>query len=409
MIRPLVVVPTRNRASLARAAITSVLGQVADGHILVSDNSTEPAELEELRRFTAGLDPATVTYARPPQPMPMTAHWQWALQRGLELPGLTHVLYLTDRMVFKEGALRRLVELADQHRDRVISYNHDRIDDYARPVRLEQREWTGSLFEVPSRHLLNLTARAIVPPCLPRMLNCIAPIEILAQLQRRFDSVFASVSPDYAFAYRLLATVDAILYQDAAPLIHYALDRSNGASVARGIASKDNLDFISNIDEATLNAAAPIPAFRTATNPIFHEYGVVSAEVGGGRLPPVDRFQYLGMMDFDCHQLRDPALARAMSSLLSANGWNARRRATWVLQRLLPYVRRDPTGALSGVIGRARTFDDAAAAIDYANHHPRPPRPRAQHFYLWPLTHPPTTVREVQAAGSSAAPASRAA
>lgn len=407
MIRTLVVVPTRNRASLAQAAITSALGQLADGHILVSDNSTEPAEVEDLRRFCAGLDPATVTYVRPPQPLAMTAHWQWALQRGLQLPGLTHVLYLTDRMVFKEGALRRLLALTAHHPDRVISYNHDRIDDVQPPVRLEQRDWTGSLFEVPSGHLLNLTARAIVPPCLPRMLNCIAPVQALAQLERRFHSVFASVSPDYAFAYRLLATVDSVLYDDASPLIHYALDRSNGASFARGVASKDSLDFIANVENATTNAAAPIPAFRTASNPIFHEYGVVRAEVGG--LPAVDRFQYLGMMDFDCRQLRDPALKRAMSSLLRAQGWNAGKRAIWLFQRLLPYIRRDPIGALSGVIRRARSFDDAAAAIAYANHHPRPPRPGAQHFYLWPLTQPPTTVREVQAAGSTTAPASRAA
>jgi hypothetical protein len=409
MIRTLVVVPTRNRARLARAAITSALPQISDGHILVSDNSTEPAEVEDLARFSAGLDPATVTYVRPPRPLSMTAHWQWALERGLQLPGLTHVLYLTDRMVFKQGALRGLLELAGQHPDRVISYNHDRIDDYRRPVRLEQRDWTGSLFEVPSLHLLNLSAGAVVPPCLPRMLNCIAPVETLAQLERRFHSVFASVSPDYAFAYRLLATVDGVQYYDASPLIHYALDRSNGASLARGIASKDSLDFIANVENATTNAAAPVPAFRTATNPIFHEYGVVRAEVGGARLPQVDRFQYLGMMDFDCRQLRDPSLARAMSSLLRAQGWNARKRAIWALQRLLPYVRHDPTGALAGVVRRAPAFDDAAAAIRYANQVPRPPRPGAQHFYLWPLTHPPTSVREVQAAGSMAAPTSRAA
>ena len=407
MIRPLVVVPTRNRARLARAAITSVLGQVADGHILVSDNSTEPAEVEDLARFCAGLDPATVTYVRPPQPLPMTAHWEWALQRGLQRPGLTHVLYLTDRMVFKHGALHRLLDLTNQHPDRVISYNHDRVDDYQRPVRLEQRDWTGSLFEVPSGHLLNLTARAIVPPCLPRMLNCIAPLRTLGQLERRFDSVFGSASPDYAFAYRLLATVDGILYWDASPLIHYALDRSNGASLARGIASKDSLDFAANLDTATINAAAPVPAFRTATNPIFHEYGVVRAEVGG--MPEIDRFQYLGMMDFDCRQFREPSTARAMSSLLRAQGWNACKRAIWVLDRVLPYLRHDPVGALSAAVRRAPTFDDAAAAIDYANRHPRPARPRAQHFYLWPLTRRPTEVREVQAAGSITAPVSRAA
>jgi hypothetical protein len=407
MIRLLVVVPTRNRARLARAAVTSALGQLADGHILVSDNSTDPAEVEELASFSTGLDPATLTYVRPPRPLSMTGHWQWALQRGLQLPGLTHVLYLTDRMVFKKGALHRLLDLTAQNAGRVISYNHDRIDDFERPVRLEQRDWTGSVFDVPSAHLLNLTARAIMPPCLPRMLNCIAPVGTLAQIQRRFHDVFSSVSPDYAFAYRLLATVEGILYYDASPLVHYALDRSNGASFARGVSSKDSLDFIANVPDASTNAAAPIPAFRTATNPIFHEYGVVRAQVAG--LPEVDRFQYLGMIDFDCRQLRDPSLYRETRSLLRAEGWSAHKRAIWVLERLLPYVGHDPSGALSGALRRAPAFADAPAAIDYANRHPRAARPHAQHFFLWPLTRKPTTVREVQAAGSINALLSRAA
>ena len=53
-----VVIPTRNRATLAIAACESLLAQ-ADGtfHLFVSDNSTEPAEVRQLADYCAAADP----------------------------------------------------------------------------------------------------------------------------------------------------------------------------------------------------------------------------------------------------------------------------------------------------------------------------------------------------------------
>jgi hypothetical protein len=409
MNRILVVVPTRNRAGLARAAISSVLHQGVALQILVSDNSTELAESEDLRHYCAGLDPAVVSYARPDEPLPMTAHWEWALQRGLAMGGFTHVLYLTDRMVFRDGALAEIIRLAGRHPASVISYNHDRIDDSRQPVVLQQRDWTGKLFAVPSAQLLRLTARAIIPPCLPRMLNAIVPVDVLAEVRQRFGNVFASLSPDYAFAYRVLTVCDRILYYDAPALIHYALDRSNGATYSRGIASKDRVDFMANIGAAVLNGAAPVPAFHNATNGIFHEYEVARAAAGAGRFPEIDRFQYLGMMDFDSRQLVDPGLAATSAALLRANGWRRRDRVGWLLPRVAGYLRADPLGAFAAALRRPRRFKTPQAALEYANRLPRGARPNARHFYLWFLLQPPGVVREAEAPTTAGIPLGRAA
>jgi hypothetical protein len=407
MNRILVVVPTRNRAQLARAAIASVIRQRVASHLLVSDNSTEPSESEDLHRVCAALDPALVTYVRPGEPLAMTAHWEWALQRGLELGDFTHITYLTDRMIFRDHALAEIAQMAGLHPRDVISYNHDRIDDSRRPVVLEQRDWTGKLFAIPSVQLLRLTARAIIPPCLPRMLNAIVPVDVLADVRRRFGTVFGSVSPDYAFAYRVLSLRDRILYYDTPALIHYALDRSNGATYSRGIASRDRVDFMANIGSAVLNGAAPVPAFHNATNGIFSEYEVARASAEPGRFPPINRFQYLGMMDWDSRQLVDPGLAAASAALLRANGWRRRDRLAWLLPRLAGYLRADPIGALSAALRRPRRFPTAEAAIEHANRHPRAARPNARHFYLWFLLEAPGVVRE--AATTPDVPLSRAA
>lgn len=59
----LIVVPTRNRADLARKAIRSVLDQrEADVRVLVSDNSTSEAELEELAAFCDALKDERLQY-----------------------------------------------------------------------------------------------------------------------------------------------------------------------------------------------------------------------------------------------------------------------------------------------------------------------------------------------------------
>src|SRR6266571_4565569 len=108
-----VVIPTRNRANLAQAAIKSVLDEgLSQVTILVSDNSTDDAGARALQAHCEALDPRLVRYIR----------------RALEPTGSSHFLYLTDRMVFKPGALGALVERARHFPDKVISYNTDRID-----------------------------------------------------------------------------------------------------------------------------------------------------------------------------------------------------------------------------------------------------------------------------------------
>src|SRR4051794_20489438 len=98
MVRLAVAIPTRNRAALAALAVESVL-RAANGAVtvVVSDNSTEPDELERLKSYCAGLPDGAVHYARPPEPLPMDAHWEWLRALALREVAPTHLAYLTDR------------------------------------------------------------------------------------------------------------------------------------------------------------------------------------------------------------------------------------------------------------------------------------------------------------------------
>jgi glycosyltransferase involved in cell wall biosynthesis len=335
----LVVIPTRNRASLAINAIRSILDQDHDEvSVLVSDNSTNPVEAEQLSQFCRKLKDVRLRYLRAPEPLPMTRHWNWAMEQALQLYDASHVTYLTDRMVFRPGDVKNIANIARSYPGFVISYNHDYIADDALPIRVYQNPWTGKLFEIPSSALLLLTSKAILsPPALPRMLNCVVPRTIITAIRERFGNVFDSISPDFSFCYRCLDQVDTIIYHDKSPLVHYALDRSNGASLSSGVSSPDNVDFLSNLGETALNASSPIPAIRTVGNAIFHEYCVVQRETGSSKFPEIDQDRYLDLLAQEVERIRNPEIRGQMQRILVNQGLG---RGSVVRSRILHSVRR---------------------------------------------------------------------
>ncbi|HEX8321724.1 glycosyltransferase [Longimicrobium sp.] len=321
----LVVVPTRNRADLAENAVRSLLGEhgSAGVRIVVSDNSTDAAAAERLRAFCETTGSGTLHYLRPPVPLAMAAHWDWAMQTVLHTWPENHVAYLTDRMVFREGEVRAVMELARRYPDRVVAYLHDHLAGYAPPFRVEQVPWTGRAYEVYAADLLALAARGVLSaPGLPKMLNCVVPRTVLDRLRARFGKFFDSVAPDFNFCYRCLAEVESVVHYDSAAVVHYALDRSNGASLSRGVRTRDHADFLASVG-GSLAPSAPVPELRTVGNVIFHEYCRTRAETGSRRLPELDRERYLDYLGREIELVEDPAERRHMRALLEANGWRA--------------------------------------------------------------------------------------
>ena len=375
-----VVVPTRNRADLASMAVRSVIDQAPDDvTVMVSDNSTSAADADRLARFCAGLDDEVVRCVRPPEPLPMPAHWQWALESALALTDASHVVYLTDRMIFKRGELDPILRLVIEHPDVVLTYNHDTVLDHELPVRLALEPWTGRLFEVSSDHLLYLSSRGVVHASLPRMLNSCVPRNVLDEVERRFGTVFASISPDFCFAYRCLATIESILYYDKAPLLQHALTRSHGSSYMRGIDSQDRSDFTEQLGATAMNFAAPVPEFQTIRNAIFHEYAFVKGESGSEKFPEIDPRGYLAAIVEDLSQVENRDVRGRMLAILADNGWvGAPKRRYDAGMRAIRFmflgwdVARGAFRALSRLAKVGARFDAISDAIEHAQRHPRP-------------------------------------
>ncbi|HEY0633516.1 MAG TPA: glycosyltransferase [Thermoleophilaceae bacterium] len=409
MTRLAVAVPTRNRADLAKAAVRSVLREAhPDITVVVSDNSTDDGDREELAEFCAQQAPGRVEYVRPPQPLEMAAHWEW-VRRVVQSRGAhTHLTYLTDRMVFLAGALAELVEIVARHPERVLSYHHDRVEDRALPAELVQTQWTGRLLELDACRLIDLSRRGMWGDYLPRMLNSIVPLSVLTAIEDRFGSVFAPVSPDYRFAYRCLATCDAVLYLDRACLIERGMTRSAGISYAKGKSNRDAADFQLALS-TPLFSATPEPAFATVANAIYDEYFAVRRETGGSRFPAVDRRSYLAANAASVDRIEDPAWKLRMQEILSRHGWTRRDRARETIDLALMmagyFIRHPAAFARSakrqlldrppgtplalllpriGIDPRLRDelrFQSSAEAITHAEAHPRPRTASAWHTH----------------------------
>lgn len=320
-MRLAVVIPTRNRSDLTQRAIGSVLPQLSqDSVVVVSDNSTQEPHRSTLRAYVYGLAREDVRYLRPPRDMAMPDHWEWALSQVERIPEITHITVLTDRMIFKPGAMDRLAALVAESPGSIISYSHDRVEDDSTPVRLQCEEWSGITLEVTSARLLELSATMAHYMALPRMLNCVVPVEHLQKIKEVFGNVFGdaadSVAPDFCFAYRTLSQVDSIKYVDESLLVHGAIARSNGASYAHGRLSSDHADFVAKLGGRSLNLAAPVPGFETVWNTIISEYESVRRQTGLPRFVPVDMDAYFAKMEAEISQIREPSVSSRMRELL---------------------------------------------------------------------------------------------
>lgn len=274
----LIVVPTRNRAALAIAAADSVL-QV--GHpkvrLAISDNSTSPEHRAVLRAAAAARH---LDFWTPDAPLSMADHWDWALRRARDEPSVSHISFLTDRMLMRSEGLVNLTAIVDRFPNDVVSFGHDRLDDLREPVRLEINQWTGRVVRLPSRLQATLVAESdeSVNMTLPRLLNCVVPNHVLDAVSGAFGFLCrGTISPDFAFAFRCLATVPTTLFYDRSVLIHYAMDRSNGASVARGVPSADHVDFVNEVGGKLPLFDSPLPELLTVQNAVVHEYSKVRA------------------------------------------------------------------------------------------------------------------------------------
>jgi len=330
----LVVIPSRNRSDLASRAIASTLDAPASDHvtILVSDNSTDTAEIATLSAFCRDLKDDRIHYIRPPEPLKMAAHWNWLFQFALDKFDFSHLTLLADRRIYRRGALHELCDLTRRHPDTAITTHSDTCYDDVQPIKLASKSWSGRLLKVRSEDMLKANALAVleVMVLVPVPFTSIIPRRLFDQVKQRFGDYCLSVAPDYCFGYRVLDLEDSILLYDKSMSLMLGTGRSNGMSMMRGTTNKDKADFIAtNGGEEFRYGLTPIPEMITGINGIFQEYNFIRNQARSGRFPELDLPGYLANLHSEVTTFfENPALKEHYLSLLAARGNDKKAEAT---------------------------------------------------------------------------------
>jgi glycosyltransferase involved in cell wall biosynthesis len=283
-----VIIPTRNRPYFVQYAIQSVLRQdFKDFELVISDNSSDKFN-QQVEDIACSFNDKRIKYIRPKTELPMGEHWEFALNNAKG----DYIGILTDRMVFKKSALRRLYNVIIKNNPSVISYIWDVVPDDAPPFRFSQNQYSNNVIIYKSSNLLYASMNAIFPQVLPRGLNTFCKRSFIEELKNKYGLIFNSISPDYYFCYLILGYLDKILYYDATLSISWGENVSNGTNAQKGRIVKDVQDFLSFMRKENGLNYAPIPIATDHFVPIpcnspLHEYNKVAKIKGNDKFKPI--------------------------------------------------------------------------------------------------------------------------
>lgn len=311
-------IPTRNRADLAIAAVRSLLDQNCPIEIFVSDNSTSA---DGLRDFC--LREKQVHYLRPPAELSMPEHWDWALGQVMERSQASHVTLHYDRKVSKPREWGALRSIASHWPELLITFSADFVTVDPPPRRLWQPPWTGKLYSVTTARTAALVAAARINDMgqsLPILSNCLIPRTILIRMAQRFGDICNGTSGDAPFLCRYLTLDDRYLHYDRPIGIGYAPQRSAGFGYLRGEGG-DFPDYQKIWGKRKWLERAPIPGINLGHNMLFHEYEIVRKQTGE-RLPPIDFDAYLQALGQALRLKTDAAERERLTQILESHGWS---------------------------------------------------------------------------------------
>ena len=372
----LIVIPTRNRADFAINAINSVLQQEnCELEVIVSDNSTDEAEILKLSSYCHQLDDKRLRYICPPKPLTMAQHWDWAMQQALQISPANHIAYLTDRTLFAKNCLQNLQSILQKYPAKIVSYSFDSIDDSVFPISVSQITYSGKVFEIQSTSILQIYAEMERIHALPKMLNSVVPRELAATILEKYGNCFFSMSPDYNFAFRCLDLEESILFYDCPLFISYGNDRSNGWNVLQGNFQKDALDFIKNLNSTEVCFDTPIKDMWVLPNPIIHEYCYAKLPDVAHKFPEINQTKYLvSLVENVVLYKNEEMRAEMLEKLRSRLGFNLPKyRAQALLERKFKGLKVRLHNAINAqspylLINK---FENVEEAIKYATESPR--------------------------------------
>jgi len=226
-----ILIPAKGRPDYLREAIKSVLFQgFTRFELLVSNNGSDKAIREVVEEFE-GDD--RIEYLEQKNLLNMPEHWEVI---SCDLKG-QYFLILTDRSVFRQGALSTLHSVIENEYEmpEVISWPWDLYLDHIGVLSTYPREDSCLTKMEPAKALLDSVNNSIITSyMLPRGLNSCVRVDFLDSMRKRYHQVFRPVSPDYTFAFICLLNANSFYYFNQSLFVSQGLKVSNGGNTYSG-------------------------------------------------------------------------------------------------------------------------------------------------------------------------------
>src|SRR6266513_1056014 len=140
------VYPTRHRPAFIQRALWFLEKQDYDDfEVIVSDNHIDPSLSCE-----AICKPSRIrqlTYVRPPSPMGMVEHWNYALQ----FASGEYICYFTDKMFLLPNTLAHASDCIDQLRPEIVNWTDDSYQSKKYPDYFGQGRYYEASSAVPAQ------------------------------------------------------------------------------------------------------------------------------------------------------------------------------------------------------------------------------------------------------------------
>jgi hypothetical protein len=237
MSQPLfsVVVPTRNRASLARESVERVLAQTCDDlEVVVLENSDRSELCGEWPDGRVRVVPSE-------QVLSMPDNWE----RGIGLLRGRYTLIISDKDMLVPTALEQLAAELGRDGARLAHYHKAVFDG----ERLKLRRLTGRASTQQARPVLAAWFDSVQHANAPMVYNSAVETDVIRQVQRRHGRFFVGSSPDVASGPILMAQLETYRALDRYLSVSYVGPWSIGNANLGGSAGGASKAFVSEFAE----------------------------------------------------------------------------------------------------------------------------------------------------------------
>lgn len=267
-----IVLPTRDRSDFVPLVLKFLHKQTfTNFEVIISDNGVDDLCLEKIKGY---LVDSRFKYKRPPEPMNMTEHWNFAIEGALG----EYISIFNEKFFLRKDALQVIYETYQAHKPDLISWNYEWLGDPTykdddltgcyHPINAPSEAKTFSPSEYLNKHfdieypLSGYNLRDFLESRLGRIYGGCVRKNVIETVIHKYKQVFHPLSPDYTSQFLFLNEAKSGVHIGQSLMLHVVF-----AAISNGMNTTTNFDKVrsvlteSGVDMDTYQSDGPIPGF----------------------------------------------------------------------------------------------------------------------------------------------------